>query len=341
MTVTPGMRPSPPRDGMAHGYNGHLLLQPTSNPNRTFLTPRNGLQPANPTPTAPPLLPAFLITGLLLAGIIGIITWRHFVERRRLLLMDMAMGEDVDEMWPGDGTAMTRIEPEMWEVVVSAGKQGKGSDSGEGCEWENMMPLCAMPIRAPPKPSKPHYLIPSDRPITFWTRTFGGAGEGYSQFRRQREQERSEAYSRSAVEPPSSVLMSTVAPTNTRIPECCEEGKEEEPIDRVQVVMLVAMPSEKRKRRMERKTEVDNEKSENSVRVEKLKRVVPAGDEASLEVDAVSLRSDIGKKRSLEKEKSGHDPYDDEDNSDDDDNDDNTLQEVFLGTVVLPYVQEC
>ncbi|KAF8508865.1 hypothetical protein BU17DRAFT_99433 [Hysterangium stoloniferum] len=342
MNVTPCLRPSSTRDD---GHYGHLHLQPTSNPSRTFLTPR-GLQTENPNglpPAAPPLLPAFLITGILLSAIVCIITWRHFVERRRLLFMDLAMGEDVDEMWPGEGTAMTRVRPEMWEVVVRAGKQEGGSDLGGGREWENMMVRHAsfsfiqamsefnINLSAPPKPSKPHYLIPSDRPISFWTRMFGGVGEGHGQFRQPREQERLESYSRSAVELPPSVLISTVAPTNTRISEWSREEKEEESIDRVQVVMLVVMPSERRTRGIERKAEAENAENESSVGM----------DEASLEADAKSLRSDKGKKRSLEKEKSGHDPYDNGNDKDDGDNDDNRLQEVFLGTVLLPYVQEC
>lgn len=46
----------------------------------------------------PPLLPAFLITGVLLAAIVFIVVWRHVIERRNLQRED-------DPTWPIEGLA--------------------------------------------------------------------------------------------------------------------------------------------------------------------------------------------------------------------------------------------
>ena len=80
----------------------------------------------------PPLLPAFLITGLLLAAIVSIIVWRHVIERRHV-----HRRED-DPTWPidlildrdGGGPPKGPI-PMIWDLEVM-NKSGWAA-------WEDIM----------------------------------------------------------------------------------------------------------------------------------------------------------------------------------------------------------
>lgn len=74
--------------------------------------------------STPPLLPAFLITGVLLAAIVFIIVWRHVVERRTQL-------RDDDPTWPLDGVVGVGVgngggggwkgpPPKLWDLKVTS-----------------------------------------------------------------------------------------------------------------------------------------------------------------------------------------------------------------------------
>ncbi|KAF8586632.1 hypothetical protein K439DRAFT_1631520 [Ramaria rubella] len=86
----------------------------------------------NPEPfqgATPPLLPAFLITGLLLAAIVFIIVWRHLIERRN------AQQED-DPTWPLENTSGGHSSskgppPKLWDLKVM-------SESARAT-WESIM----------------------------------------------------------------------------------------------------------------------------------------------------------------------------------------------------------
>ncbi|GJJ15132.1 hypothetical protein Clacol_009407 [Clathrus columnatus] len=252
---------------------------PYFHPSRTsYQNVPRGLQTLGPNgqppqqDVAPPLLPAFLITGLLLGAIVCIIIWRHFTERRRRAL---GFGEDGDpvDIWGGGDAAEGVLEkPKIWEVLVSMFSEGggkKSDDSGVDSSlrekwkgWESVMPLSATPFFIPTKRLPPRYLVPSDRPTTFMTRMFGGALEGY-RFRYSS----ASRMGAGAGGPLGHPLMSTIAPTNqlgmrlgvsdTRggyDPEMEPDtdtfskglNSQDEQIEKVQLSFTIAMPSEHR-----------------------------------------------------------------------------------------------
>jgi len=81
---------------------------------------------------APPLLPAFLITGFFLAIAVTVLTWRHFrwqaqdeARRRRALARQSALTD--------------KRVPKLWEVWVE-----DGNEKPVQCnEWNTVMPLSA------------------------------------------------------------------------------------------------------------------------------------------------------------------------------------------------------
>lgn len=82
---------------------------------------------STPQNISPPLLPAFLITGLLLVIIVVIIAWRHLVERQR-----MAQGRADDPTWPEDGAVPSQTIPTLWEVAML-------QEEATACRWERVM----------------------------------------------------------------------------------------------------------------------------------------------------------------------------------------------------------
>jgi len=94
------------------------------------LHPR-GLQTTMPPPVGdnPPLLPAFLITGLLLSVICIIIAYRHFVERRR-------RSERYDDpTWADEDLVDPKAAPTLWEAEVDRREITNGGDWG----WDKTM----------------------------------------------------------------------------------------------------------------------------------------------------------------------------------------------------------
>jgi hypothetical protein len=90
----------------------------------TFVT-ANFAQQTGPIPApvaTPPLLPAFLITGLLLAAIVCIIVWRHIIERRNVR-------RDDDPTWPVEGMISSGggpkgPKPKLWDLEVLSESEG-------------------------------------------------------------------------------------------------------------------------------------------------------------------------------------------------------------------------
>lgn len=129
-------------------FHFHASQPPPPNPNPNALTPTRthsmptriaprGLQTVNANgqqqSVAPPLLPAFLITGLLLGGIVFIIVWRRVVERRSRVLRSGFGAEEEEVSRDGDGT---REKPRMWEAFTTFTMSEGGPDSGVKEKWE-------------------------------------------------------------------------------------------------------------------------------------------------------------------------------------------------------------
>jgi hypothetical protein len=183
-------------------------------------------------------------------------------------------------------------------------------------EMTTLQPLSATGLHATPKPRRPRYLVPSDRPIPFFTRMFGG----------ERRPPR-------PGQPPISMLAPTQSLSRVQPPD---DHDDEEPIDRLQVAVLISLPCPRRRRtsyspekvRESTGTDIQPPPPENS----DSNGVEDPGSEAG---DTSSLYK--GKKRSFEtpqfheyEPKAYYDEhYDDE-----------GLLEVAFGSVVVPFVEQ-
>jgi hypothetical protein len=273
----------------------------------------------------PPLLPAFLITGVLLAAIVFIIVWRHVIERRHLQRED-------DPTWPIDGSiggggggggVPKGPPPKLWDLqVMSESERATWAEMMVNCMFNGpysqvlkcdaiWQPLSATALRATPKARRPRYLVPSDRPISFFSRMFGG----------DRRAPR-------APQPPISVLAPTQPRSASGPPE---DSDDEEPINRLEVVVLISLPHPRRVRRPSYLSEKSNE-STNLLSSSLDKKSSKGGGDESEAEDT----SHKGKKRSLETTIShGYDPRADYGRDDED-----GMNEVAFGTMVMPYVEE-
>ena len=174
-----------------------------------------------------------------------------------------------------------------------------------------LQPLSATTLRASPKPARPRYLVPSDQPVSFFTRMFGGE-------RRPLQPSR----------PPISLLV----PTQPQPPVLPLEHVDEEPIDRLQVAVLISLPHPRRVRRASCLPEKTQES--NDVQLPPSER---GGMNGLGEAEGEDwCPSDKGKKRSLETpisyahDSNAHSGYDDEE----------VPSEVAFGTVIIPYVED-
>jgi len=282
-------------------------LQPATKTSQ--LDPR-GLQTSMPPPVgdSPPLLPAFLITGLLLSVICAIIAYRHYADRR--IFRRPVHAED--PTWADEDLAIDpKAAPTLWEAEMDK----KGITNGRDWRWDKIKPVSVKPIRNSPKHRRPRYLIPSDRPVTFWTRMFGpGAFEGYNFFGFTRP--------RGPISLSRQPGVSLVAPTNAGAQNLSHENEDETPesIDRLQVAVLIALPRRKRSRRTlkEPRQEADGymgDAEKDGVKSELSVTKPQDGQKAKLEDEAKSP---------------AHDHYD----SDADD------FEMSIGTIILPYAGE-
>lgn len=143
-----------------YSYNREpLLIHSTAlySPSRTHPITGRSLQTVTPTgqpqqqSIAPPLLPAFLITGILLGAVVFIIVWRHFVERNRSVLRSRTEGEDEDVWGHNNGGDEIRMRerPEIWEAFTPEG----GSDwitKEKWKGWENVLVCFGLHTFFPP-----------------------------------------------------------------------------------------------------------------------------------------------------------------------------------------------
>ncbi|KAF8490045.1 hypothetical protein JB92DRAFT_3011210 [Gautieria morchelliformis] len=279
-----------------------------SSTSATETTNANFAQQTSPIPApvaTPPLLPAFLITGLLLAVIVCIIVWRHILERRN------SQGDD-DPTWPIEGIISSGgggpkgPKPKLWDLKVLS--------ESEGGTWGDIMPLSATALRATPKPSRPRYLVPSDRPVTFFTRMFGG----------ERRPPR-------PGQPPISVLAPTQALSGVQPPD---DHDDEEPIDRLQVAVLISLPCPRRVRHTPYTPEKIRESTDTDIQPPPPENSDSKGvEEGSDAGDAASYK---GKKPSFETPQShGY-----ESKAYDEHYDDEGPLEVAFGSVVVPFVEQ-
>jgi len=85
---------------------------------------------------APPLLPAFLITGFFIAVAVTLLTWRHF----RWQAQDQARRR-AGLLRRGDTMVNKRV-PKLWDVWVD----GENVKSLQSNDWRTVMPLSAIPF---------------------------------------------------------------------------------------------------------------------------------------------------------------------------------------------------
>jgi len=85
---------------------------------------------------APPVLPAFLITGAFIAVAVTLFTWRHFrwhrrdEARRRAALLNRQRG------------TTNKHVPKLWDVWVNHGSEA----SRQSSDWNTVMPLAAAAV---------------------------------------------------------------------------------------------------------------------------------------------------------------------------------------------------
>jgi len=109
---------------------------------------------------AAPIIPAFIVAGLLLIALVIMMAWRRMTHNRLLALVGAGAGEMVP---PGAGLAREREgtmpfgpEPRLWDVCVA---NGRGADDLRETTWKGMKPLCAaFPSQTPPSVVKTFHL---------------------------------------------------------------------------------------------------------------------------------------------------------------------------------------
>ncbi|KIJ32177.1 hypothetical protein M422DRAFT_783580 [Sphaerobolus stellatus SS14] len=229
-----------PSDNAVSRPSRSVLQVRSQTPTKTSPLDIRGLQTSPPpafNPGAgPPLLPAFLITGLFVFVVVALILWRNCMERRRRRRMD-----EVDLLWPG-GEHREADDPgpppTLWEVEV----ERSAVTSGRGWDWGDIMPASLRPLYAPPKPRGPRWLIPREKdPEPYWKRMMGGAFGEYGLFYRTGSHAAALSQRRISTTAPSS----GIAGVTRAMDEDLEE--EELPIDRFEVAVFIAYPKPRRK----------------------------------------------------------------------------------------------
>jgi len=105
---------------------------------------------------APPVLPAFLITGAFIAVAVTLFAWRHFrwqrrdERRRRSAYLNRQRG------------LADRHIPKLWDVWVN--HENETSASRQSSDWNTVMPLAATPVPRNTQVAPVHVTKSNDNP---------------------------------------------------------------------------------------------------------------------------------------------------------------------------------